>query len=228
MNKKHLEFHADIKAIGGDEANGEFEGYGSVFGVVDSYNDIVEKGAFEESLQKHGVPKLLLQHSTWMVGGIYLEAREDERGLYVKGKLNLEVQAAREAYALLKQGAISGLSIGFRTLVEEVNRDTGITHIKKVRLYEVSLVTFPANEAATVSAVKSAPDSVRDFEDFLREAGKYSQQDAKLIASKGFNALLKHREGGDAALAQLALEGAMNQLRKLLPDVGHGEAHQAR
>ncbi|NEJ15503.1 HK97 family phage prohead protease [Rhizobium leguminosarum] len=222
MKNKHLEFDANFKAVG-DEDSGEFEGYGSVFGVIDSYNEVVDKGAFADSLAKNGLPKLLLQHSTWMVGGIYLEAREDERGLYVKGQLNLKVNAAREAYELLKQGALTGLSIGFRTLEEEINRETGITHLKRVRLYEVSIVTFPANEAATISAVKSAPDTVRDFEDFLREAGKYSQQDAKLIASKGFNALLKHREGGDAALAQHALEGAMNQLRKLLPNAaGNG------
>lgn len=213
MKNKHLEFDANFKAVG-DEDSGEFEGYGSVFGVIDSYNEVVDKGAFADSLAKNGLPKLLLQHSTWMVGGIYLEAREDERGLYVKGQLNLKVNAAREAYELLKQGALTGLSIGFRTLEEEINRETGITHLKRVKLYEVSIVTFPANESATISAVKSAPGTVRDFEDFLREAGKYSQQDAKLIASKGFNALLKHREGGDAALAQLALEGALNQLRK--------------
>ncbi len=227
MNKhKHLELDAKIKAIGGDNS-GEFEGYGSVFGTVDSYRDVVERGAFTESLEKHGMPKLLLQHSSWMVGGIYVEVREDEHGLFVKGQLNLEVQAAREAYALLKQGAISGLSIGYRTLEEEVDRETGVNHLKKVRLYEVSIVTFPANEDATVSAVKSAPGNIRDFEDFLREAGKYSQSEAKLIASKGFNALQRHREGGEAALAQDALQGAIDQLRKFLPR-GHGEDCSAR
>lgn len=210
LKKKHFEIAAELKAVG-DE--GEFEGYGSVFGVVDSYNEIVEKGAFLESLDKHGMPKLLLQHSSWMVGGIYTEAREDDKGLFVKGKLNLEVQSAREAYALLKQGAISGLSIGFRTLIEEVNKVTGVVHIKKVRLYEVSIVTFPANEAATVSAVKSAPGSIREFEKFLRDGG-YSQEDAKLIASKGYRAYEAHREGGDPALAMDALQSALDQLRK--------------
>lgn len=215
MKNKHLEFDASFKAVG-DADSGEFEGYGSVFGVVDSYNEVVDKGAFADSLAKNGLPKLLLQHSSWMVGGIYLEAREDDKGLYVKGQLNLKVNAAREAYELLKQGALSGLSIGFRTLEETIDRESGITHIKRVKLYEVSIVTFPANEAATISAVKSAPDTIRDFEIFLREAGKYSQQEAKLIASKGFNALQAHREGGDAALALMALNGAQDQLRKFL------------
>jgi HK97 family phage prohead protease len=217
MNKKHLELIADIKAVG-DGTTGQFEGYGSVFGVVDSYRDVVEKGAFVESLDKHGMPKLLLQHSSWMVGGKYLEVYEDEKGLVVKGELNLEVQSAREVYSLMKQGAISGLSIGYSVLEEEVDRNTGVNHLKKLRLYEVSIVTFPANESANISAVKSAPDTIREFEDFLRDAGKYSQQDAKLIASKGFNALQAHREGGEAALALLALKGAQDQLRKFLPN----------
>lgn len=219
LNKKHIEFAAEFKAIG-DADSGEFEGYGSVFGNEDSYGEIVEKGAFAESLKKHGLPKLLLQHSSWMVGGIYLEAREDEKGLYVRGKLNLKVQAAFETYELLKQGALSGLSIGFKTLIHEYNRDTEVVHIKKVRLYEVSVVTFPANEKATISAVKSAPESIRDFERFLREAG-YSQEDAKLIASKGYRAFETRREGGDAALALDALQGALDQLRKSLPSGPH-------
>jgi hypothetical protein len=140
-----------------------------------------------------------------------------ERGLFVKGTLNLEVQAAREAYALMKQGAISGLSIGFRSLAESIDKETGVTHLTRVKLYEVSIVTFPANTEATISSVKSAPDSIREFEKFLREAG-YSQEAAKLIAAKGYSAYEIHREGGDAALAIAALEGAMNQLRKSLPN----------
>lgn len=213
MNKKHLAFDAEFKAVG-DDKSGEFEGYGSVFGVVDSYRDVVVKGAFLESLGSRKMPKLLLHHSTKMPAGIYTEMREDERGLYVKGKLNLEVQSAREMYSLMKMGAIDGLSIGYSTLEEELDRNTGVNLIKKIKLYEVSIVTFAANEEATVLAVKSAPANVRDFEDFLREAGKYSREEAKLIASKGFNALQAYREGGDVALAETALKGALQELRK--------------
>lgn len=210
LKKKHFEVAAELKAVGDA---GEIEGYGSVFGVVDSYNEVVDKGAFAESLKRHGVPKLLLQHSSWMVGGVWTEAREDEKGLYLKGKLNLDVQAAKEAYSLLKQGAINGLSIGFRTLKESIDKATGVVHILECRLYEVSVVTFPANESATISSVKSAPSSIRDFEEFLREAG-YSREDAKLIASKGYRAYETHREGGDQALALDALSSAVDQLRK--------------
>ena len=93
----------ELKAVSDDDS-GEFEGYGSVFGVVDSYNEVVDKAAFVESLKDFRLPKLQLQHSPYMVGGVCLEAREDEKGLYVRGKLNLEVQAAREAYSRVTQG----------------------------------------------------------------------------------------------------------------------------
>jgi phage head maturation protease len=76
MKKKVLDFSAEVKAVGADNS-GEFEGYASVFGVVDCYNEVVDKGAFVESLSKNGMPKLLLQHSAMMVGGVYTEARED-------------------------------------------------------------------------------------------------------------------------------------------------------
>jgi HK97 family phage prohead protease len=85
-----LQFAAEFKAVG-DDNSGEFEGYGSVFGVGDSYNEVVDRRAFVENLKNVGLPNLLLQHSPYMVGGVYLEAREDEKGLYVRGKLNLEV-----------------------------------------------------------------------------------------------------------------------------------------
>lgn len=217
---KHLQLDdISFKAVGQE---GEFEGYGSVFGVVDSYGEVVDKGAFTESLAKFGMPKLLLQHYSNSVAGIYLECREDEKGLYVKGQLNLEVQAARETYALLKQGALNGLSIGFRTLEETINKETGAVHLVRVRLYEVSIVTFPANEAATISGVKAeAPDTIRGFEGILREAG-YSSEDAKYIAVNGFKAFEARREGGDYSALMDSLERLNQQLRKSLPHASGG------
>ncbi|MHC2315158.1 HK97 family phage prohead protease [Bradyrhizobium diazoefficiens] len=212
MKKRFLDCHVELKAL--DDSAGKFSGYGSVFGTIDSYKEAVDKGAFTETLKKNGMPALLWQHRSDQVIGIYTVAKEDDHGLYIEGQLNMETQQGREAYSLLKQGALNGLSIGFRPLVEEVNKETGVIHIKKLRLYEVSIVTFPANEDATVDSVKSAPDTIRDFEEFLREAGKYSREDAKLIASKGFRALETHREGGDQALAMDALQSALDQLRK--------------
>jgi HK97 family phage prohead protease len=213
FEKKHFEVVADLKAVG-DGSTGEFEGYGSVFGNIDAYDDIVAKGAFVESL-KQKMPVLLWQHDPSKPIGIYTEAREDERGLYLKGKLATGVQQAREAQELLKMNALKGMSIGFRTLEDEVDRKTGIRTLKKIDLMEVSLVTFPANDKANVTGVKSAPGTIREFEKFLREAGGYSSEDAKLVASKGFNALTTHREGGELALAGEALEGALAAIKKI-------------
>lgn len=212
VEKKRLEFIAELKAVG-DDASGEFEGYGSIFGNVDSYGDIVAKGAFADSI-KQKMPALLWQHNPSNPIGVYTDIREDDKGLFVKGKLNLDVQQGKEAYSLLKQGALKGMSIGFMTLVDEFDKETGIRTIKKVDLWEVSLVTFPANEKANVTSVKSAHGTIREFEQFLRDAG-YSSEDAKLVASKGFNALTTHREGGDLALAEQALKGAMSALNAL-------------
>lgn len=212
LKTKHFEVAAELKAVG-DGSTGEFEGYGSIFGNIDSYRDIVAKGAFVESL-KSKKPVLLWQHDWKQPIGIYTEAREDERGLYVKGKLAMGVQRGKEAHELLLMDAIKGMSIGYRTIEDQFDAKTGITTLKKLDLMEVSLVTFPANDRANVTGVKSAPDTIREFEEFLREAGKYSREEAKLIASKGFRAIEIHREGGDEALALDALTSAVEKLRK--------------
>lgn len=222
MKKRFLDCHVELKAL--DDSSGTFKGYGSVFGTIDSYNEAVDKGAFSESLKKNGLPALLWQHRSDQVIGVYTKAQEDDHGLYIEGHLNMETQQGREAYALLKQGALSGLSIGFRPLVEEVNKETGVVHIKKLRLYEVSIVTFPANEDATVDSVKSAPENIRDFEEFLREAGKYSREDAKYIAAHGYRAHEARREGGDLAAVVTRLESLNQQLRKSLSHDGEGRS----
>ncbi|WP_342150241.1 HK97 family phage prohead protease [Methylorubrum sp. SB2] len=214
MQKKQvLQFNAEIKAADGD--SGIFEGYGSVFGVEDSYNEIVDKGAFTASLKK-GMPALLWQHSAHMPIGIYTEMREDGHGLFVKGQLNLEVQQGREAYSLLKQGALKGLSIGFMTEKDRYDTEKRVRHLEQVRLMEVSLVTFPANPESNVDRVKSAPESERDLEIVLRDAG-YSREDAKVIVSSGYKAMLARREGGDLAAAIVGIETLTQRIRKSLP-----------
>lgn len=178
------------------EAEGmTFEGYGAVFGNVDSYGDVIQPGAFADSLaasHKSGSwPAMLLQHGGWGMGaedmtpiGIWTELSEDGIGLKVQGKF-AETMRGKEAYALLKmqpRPAIDGLSIGYiakewsqRSKPEEPRRT-----LKKVDLMEVSLVTFPANGKARVSAVKSLDDiaSLADAEAFLREVGGLSKSQA--------------------------------------------------
>ncbi|WP_417451297.1 HK97 family phage prohead protease [Kordiimonas sp.] len=174
----------ELKA--GGEA-GTFEGYGAIFGNVDRDGDTIARGAFAESL-KARLPMLLWQHDTKAPIGRFDEVREDERGLYVRGRLSMSGRGA-EAYELLRMGALDGLSIGFVT--REATRDsaTGTRTISKADLMEVSLVTFPANELARITSVKSAhggiPDDPRAFEHFLRDNG-FSRTRARAIIAKGF------------------------------------------
>jgi len=208
--KELLSFNAEFKTI--DDATGTFEGYGSIFGNADSYNDVVVSGAFTQSLKKRN-PALLWQHDTWKPIGKYTEVKEDSKGLYVKGKLSLGVQQGREAYELLKDNAISGLSIGFMTKSEEFT-SSGVRLLKEIDLFEVSIVTFPANEVAQVISTRSQPENIRQFEKFLREVGGYSQEQAKIIASKGYRDFESQREvaSNDAEAFQAKLEALNNLL----------------
>lgn len=130
---------------------GDFEGILSTYGNIDETGDVCEKGCFDEDLSNGGSRRVLLwQHdSTQPIGSF--DAASDDVALKVKGRFNMEVSKAREAYALLKSGDVSGLSIGY--IAEDYNFDKdGIRHLRKVKLLEGSLVTFPANTLATASA----------------------------------------------------------------------------
>jgi HK97 family phage prohead protease len=179
---KHLDMPFKIKAVQDD---GTFAGYGSVFGVVDSYKEIVVAGAFSDSLQNRQ-PSLLWQHRSGEPIGIYTGVKEDAVGLHVEGKLALKTARGAEAYELLKMGAVSGLSIGFVVREESYDRVTGINTLKKLDLWEVSLVTFPANDAARVTDVKSVDDitNLKEAEAFLREAGGFSKSQALALVAR--------------------------------------------
>ncbi len=190
-NKQTQAYDFEIKMLAAD---GSFSGYASVYGNTDSYNDVIVNGAFDDFLAANdaGVVKLLWQHDPSQPIGTYKVIKSDEKGLYVEGQLLVnDVAKAKEAYALLKAGAINGLSIGFT-----INQDgavwgnDGKRYINSVALWEVSVVTFPANKLATVQGVKNVDlknvDNIRDFEAFLRDVGKLPSAKAKSIASHGF------------------------------------------
>lgn len=181
MQTKRLEFSFELKSI---EEDGTFTGYGSVFGVKDSYDEIVEPGAFVESLNVRK-PALLWQHRSGEPIGVYTEIKEDNIGLYMVGKLALKTQRGAEAYELMKMGAVSGLSIGFQTREDTYDKVTGIRTLKKLDLWEVSLVTFPANDSARVQRVKTFEEmsSINEIEDCLRDAG-FSRTEAKAMISR--------------------------------------------
>lgn len=169
---------------------GTFVGLGSVYGNVDSYNDIVEKGAFDKSLATGRKVKMLWQHRQDTPIGIFTKTMSNDNGLYVEGQLNLQTKKGAEAYALLKQGALDGLSIGYVTKDFSVDTQRKARIIKEAELYEISLVTFPANEAATVMGVKSINEMLpKDIERTLRDTFNLSQQQVKAFMAMGYKGL---------------------------------------
>ncbi len=154
---------------------GSFSGYAAVFGNIDLGGDIIERGAFKKTLNDNqGKVPLLDHHDPQKQIGWNVSAMEDGRGLLVQGKLNLQVQGAREKHALMKQalemGARMGLSIGFRVIREELDKkDPNIRRLKEIQLLEYSIVTFPMNPSAQVTGVKGRRDSLHQF--LSRELG---------------------------------------------------------
>lgn len=203
METKNFTF--EIKSFA--EETGSFAGYASVFHFTDSQHDMVMPGAFLKTLAEDAPAKLLWQHQPEEPIGVLHLIKEDAVGLYVQGEILLSLNRGREAYALLKSGAINGLSIGYRPKEYTYDPITGVRYLTEVELFEVSLVTFPANELAGVTSLKSeTPKTIREFEQFLRDAG-YSRKDAKALASRGFTSLSNPCDAEEEALIA-ALENA--------------------
>jgi HK97 family phage prohead protease len=171
LEQKQLNFGLEVKMLAED---GKFAGYASVFDVVDNQKDVILRGAFRETLQgrKQSI-RLLWQHQFEEPIGLITEIFEDDRGLYVEGKLLLDVARAKEAYSLLKANAIGGLSIGYSPVRYSMDPDSGIRRISKVALWEVSLVTFPANEQANITVVKQAKPQEEQALLTLKRNGDY-------------------------------------------------------
>lgn len=197
------------------DEDGIFEGYASVFGVVDQGMDVVERGAFAKSLGSGRKVKMLWQHNTSDPIGVWDEIREDERGLYVKGRLLKEVQKGREAMALLKVGAIDSMSIGYRTIEAVPEANGRVRKLTEVDLFEVSLVTFPMLPDAKITSVKSITTE-REFEQFLRDAG-YSRKEAAAITLHGYKAIATQRDAEDEASSGLnALLSSLSKLKETI------------
>lgn len=192
---------------------GTFEGYGSVFGgKADSYGDIIAPGAFAKSLTMHHrggtKPVMLWQHNPSEPIGVWDNLAEDGKGLKGTGRLVMETAKGREAYALLKAGAMRGLSIGYREI--NADQDGNNRILKELDLLEISVVTFPAQPRASVTSVKSErmeefarrlrdgdPLPVKEFEDILREAGVPKAM-ATQIASVGYSKAVRREADGKA------------------------------
>ena len=208
-------FALQIKAAGDD---GTVEGYGSVFGVRDNYDDVIAKGAFIQSLKDHKaagtMPAMLWQHDADKPIGVWTEMVEDEKGLRIKGQLAMETVKGKEAHALLKMGALNGLSIGFMSKEWAYDRDTEVRTLTAIDLWEVSLVTFPANEKARVTNVKSADElqAPKDAEKVLRDAG-FSKSDATAFVSRVMRMGEVRRDSADSTA--VAMKAADRLLRSL-------------
>ena len=214
MNRKS--FNLEIKAV---QEDGFFSGYGAVFGNVDWYNDVILHGAFQKSLQrweeKGKMPPVLWNHNDGEPIGVYTNIYEDEKGLFVEGRLLIDdVPRAKSTHALLKAGAIDGLSIGYKT--KKANQQTnGIRELIELDLGEISIVTMPANEESLITSVKSKLEegelpTLPEFEKFLRESG-FSKTQATAIAGKGLRHLLSESE--DEKLQAKSISTALSILK---------------
>ena len=204
--------------LAGSASTGVVEGYGSTFGgPPDVYNDIIAAGAFGKSLAAHRqagtMPVMLWAHRPDSLVGRWTDAVEDAKGLKLRGQLNLDTQAGRDALAHLKAGDLSGLSIGFRVPKggREFNKDGTVT-LKEIDLWEVSLVAIPANTRARVTGVKSIAGP-RELEHLLTEAGIPRAAAVKLAAG-GWPALSADPNPATTELAA-RLDAAMGELRTI-------------
>ncbi|TIR00839.1 HK97 family phage prohead protease [Mesorhizobium sp.] len=208
----------EVKFAADEAAAGTFSGYGAVFGNVDAYGDVIQKGAFKDTLRdwkkQKRQPPMLIQHGGWGLGdmdglaiGKWTSMEEDDTGLAVEGKLiGLDTERGKIIHGAMKEGVLDGMSIGYRakeftlgTKPEEPRR-----LLKKIDLVELSVVQMPANGAARVAQVKSAGiRTIREFEEFLRDAGGFSHAAAKAIAACGFKASDPRDEDGADRMAAL-------------------------
>jgi|SRR5581483_2485844 len=209
----------------GDENDMTFSGHAATFGNVDLGGDMIAPGAFKDTLQEAKStgqwPAMLLQHGGGFMGtaedqtpiGVWTDMKEDDKGLHVEGKL-APTTRGRDVYQLLKmkpRPAISGMSIGYmpkewsvRTQPHEPRRT-----LKKVHLFEASIVTRPMNPKAQIANVKSEAEAIREFERLLTHDAGYSRSEARCIINQGFKSFLAMRDAGGGsvelgAVAELA------------------------
>lgn len=187
MERKFVQ--CDVKAAG----DRKISGYGAVFGNVDRGGDVVMPGAFAKSIASGRKVRMLWQHRPDEVIGLWVKVSEDENGLLVEGEL-ADTPKGNEVHALLKQGALDGLSIGYRTVDVEWSGESRL--IKEAELWEVSIVTFPMNEMARVDAVKAAEMSRRDVEERLTQDAGFSRTVARKLMDGGYEALGNKQDAG--------------------------------
>lgn len=221
LETKRLTGRIELKADSADPGAGTFTGYGSVFNdphptsswMLDSdWKDVVVPGAFKKTLADHkargSVPAMCLQHASYSNPiGVWRELKEDDHGLFCRGELATKTQRGAEVYELMKLGALTGLSIGFRPTTYELDEKKKVRSITEVDLFEISPVTIPGNGSARVEDVKSLiaggrPQNIRYLEQVLRDAG-LSRSEAKAVLADGFKALALRDAAADDVIEAL-------------------------
>lgn len=168
------------------DESGEFSGYAAVFGNRDSGDDIIERGAFSKTIREDfdRIKILALHNDCWLPVGKPIELREDEKGLYIRGKIS-DTSMGRDVRTLLRDGVLSELSIGYDAVIFDFDSETGIRHLKEIRLWEVSVVTWAMNNQAKIEEVKSLAEELR----MEAKAGRITR--ARLDALKPFIAVVR-------------------------------------
>jgi len=210
----------DFKRV---ELDGVFEGYASLFDRQDLGKDVIVPGAFSRSLKERGLRgiKLLFQHDPNQVIGVWHEILEDRTGLFVKGQINSEVAKGCEILALMRTGALDGLSIGFRAQEGRRDSKTGIRRLIEVDLWEISIVTFPMLPGARVTHVKSRPfverlPTEREFERWLTRDAGLTRKEARAVLISGFSGLQSLRDAGGGREGEMRLARRMREAVLLL------------
>ena len=192
------------------EKKGQFEGYASVFNSNDYVNDTILPGAFTDTLKNDDMPRMFFNHDSYNIPvGTWVSLKENEKGLYAIGEINLEHYLGPSVYSAMKREDITGLSIGFSLGPKDFTpKENGGRDIIKVKLHEISAVTFPAEPNAQIIAVKFEDmDSIRDLEKLLRDEANFSQKTAKAFLSR-----CKRILASDLLNAQKEIETLRSQL----------------
>ncbi|MEL6289395.1 MAG: HK97 family phage prohead protease [Pseudomonadota bacterium] len=221
--RRTLELKFAPVTVGRVEADGAFSGYASLFDTPDLGRDIVARGAFAASLAERGADgvRMLFQHDPSKPIGTWTEIKEDRRGLRVAGQLTLGSALAREVHALLREGALDGLSIGFRTVKGTRDPATRMRTLHVVDLWEISVVTFPMQPQARVLQAKTHPfsgrfPSRRECERWLTRDAGLTRSQARALLHGGYIPLARKLAAAGGSQPEGRLVDAMSRASTLL------------
>lgn len=204
--------------------DGSFEGYASLFNQKDMGGDVVMPGAFSSSLENRGTQgiRMLFQHDPSEPIGVWDSLVEDARGLFVRGRLLPQVRKSREILSLMREGALDGLSIGFRTIKGKSDRKNAVRRLYEIDLWEISIVTFPMLSEARIQPMKRHEKkrtlpTMREFERWLvRDAG-FTRSNARAVIRSGFKNLASKQDAVGTRNEQLI--GSMRQAARMMKRV---------